>query len=202
MHVSLRLWCADGHPAPLVALRRRAWRQVGKHVGDLQAALPLRAVCRQWAETVALAAEEAELDLAPDGAHASARLIDECDAERRARFFRRCPFVRSLTYHVSPNATLAKVWGACVQPPAPWRVRTPRPGDAGARGRPVHAVNALRVSSRAGSAPRCMSCQRALPATRRHPSRPPHVQPPTRPTHLSLRPCCRRPARACRASSR
>ena len=69
-------------------------------------------MCREWADTVTLGAEAAELDLAPDapaatlppGADAGAD-----DAARRALFFRRCPFVADLTYHVSPGVTLAKV---------------------------------------------------------------------------------------------
>ena len=117
--------------------------QIGKHIGDLQAALPLRAVCREWAETVALGADEAELDLAPpdalerheqeeaqdmaaannsdgDGDAAAAAAAEAAtlpagcdaggrgDAARRAAFYRRCPFVSRLTYHVSPQVPLAK----------------------------------------------------------------------------------------------
>jgi hypothetical protein len=92
-----------------------SFRQVGKHVGDLQSALPLRAVCKDWAETVALGADAAELDLAPDSAYeAQLTGLDGDDDARRARFFRRCPFVRTLTYHVSPGTTFTKVgasWG-------------------------------------------------------------------------------------------
>ncbi|GBF98171.1 hypothetical protein Rsub_10583 [Raphidocelis subcapitata] len=85
--------------------------EVGKHVGDLTAALPLRAVCREWAETVTLGAEAAELDLAPDAPAATLPAGADAgadDAARRALFFRRCPFVTDLTYHVSPGVTLAK----------------------------------------------------------------------------------------------
>ncbi|KIZ03499.1 hypothetical protein MNEG_4461 [Monoraphidium neglectum] len=83
--------------------------EVGQHVGDLQSALPLRAVCKDWAETVALGADAAELDLAPDSAYeAQLTGLDGDDDARRARFFRRCPFVRTLTYHVSPGTTFTK----------------------------------------------------------------------------------------------
>lgn len=96
--------------------------EIGKNLGDLQAALPLRAVCREWAETVTLGAEAAELDLAPDSPSSSATeefdpssspaaataSLSADDADRRSRFYRRCPFVRQLTYHVSPGVTLAK----------------------------------------------------------------------------------------------
>jgi len=101
----------------------RPTTQIGKNLGDLQAALPLRAVCREWAETVTLGAEAAELDLAPDSPSSSATeefdpssspaaataSLSADDADRRSRFYRRCPFVRQLTYHVSPGVTLAKV---------------------------------------------------------------------------------------------
>lgn len=77
--------------------------QVGKHLGNVQNALPLRSVCRDWSELVTLTSLEADLDLEPDVAeHAASRA-------RKDLFYKRCPRIRKLTYHVSPRVSLAKV---------------------------------------------------------------------------------------------
>jgi hypothetical protein len=84
--------------------------QVGKHLGDVQNALPLRSVCKEWRETATLSATEADIDLSPD--------LFEDGASGKAKkqlFYRRCPRLRKLTYHVSPAVSLAKVGVWCLR---------------------------------------------------------------------------------------
>uniref|UniRef100_A0A383VU83 F-box domain-containing protein n=1 Tax=Tetradesmus obliquus TaxID=3088 RepID=A0A383VU83_TETOB len=77
--------------------------EVGKHLGDVQNALPLRSVCKEWRDTATLSSTEADIDLSPgifeDGASGNAK---------KQLFYRRCPRLRKLTYHVSPAVSLAK----------------------------------------------------------------------------------------------
>lgn len=84
--------------------------EVGKHLGDVQNALPLRSVCKEWREIVTLGAAEASLDLKPCDGHTSteAQAKDEL-------FFKRCPQLRKLTYHVSPMISLSQFEAAMSQ---------------------------------------------------------------------------------------
>jgi hypothetical protein len=152
------------HP-PLITPRL----QVGKHVGDLQAALPLRGVCREWAEAVTLGAEEAELDIIPDAGAADA------DAARRDLFFRRCPFVRSLTYHVAPGVTLAKVRAPRLAAPLGLSPALGRAASGSFRKARAATASALRRP--AGDAP--LACPalplRGGPAARPHSTGWPHL---------------------------
>lgn len=77
--------------------------QVGKHLGNVQNALPMRLVCHEWRDTITLGAREAEMDLAPDSPD------ETSTAAKRSHFFKSCPLLKSLTYHVSPKVSLAKV---------------------------------------------------------------------------------------------
>jgi hypothetical protein len=78
--------------------------QVGKHLGDVQNALPLRSVCKEWRETATLSATEAHIDLSPDLFENGA-----CGKAKKQLFYRRCPRLQKLTYHVSPAVSLVKV---------------------------------------------------------------------------------------------
>lgn len=86
------LSCSSPHP------------QVGKHLEDVSQVLPLRCVCREWREVATLGAVEATLDLEP-------RLKDPSDSStaKEQLFFKACPQLRKLTYHVSPWVPLAQV---------------------------------------------------------------------------------------------
>lgn len=92
--------------------------QVGKHLGDIQNALPMRLVCQEWRDTITLGVPEADLDLEPgvgsscdsDSAMGDGTAEDAAAAQaRRDAFFKRCPSITTLTYHVSPHVSLAKV---------------------------------------------------------------------------------------------
>eukprot|EP00882_Tetradesmus_deserticola_P001710 GHRQ01001839.1.p1 GENE.GHRQ01001839.1~~GHRQ01001839.1.p1 ORF type:complete len:641 (+),score=278.24 GHRQ01001839.1:440-2362(+) len=77
--------------------------EVGKHLGDVQNALPLRSVCKEWRDTATLSAAEADVDLSPDLFEVGA-----CGKAKKQLFYKRCPRLRKLTYHVSPAVPLAK----------------------------------------------------------------------------------------------
>jgi hypothetical protein len=61
-------------------------------------------VCREWREVATLGTVEATLDLEP-------RLKDPSDSStaKEQLFFKACPQLRKLTYHVSPWVPLAQV---------------------------------------------------------------------------------------------
>eukprot|EP00877_Chromochloris_zofingiensis_P008112 jgi/Chrzof1/3554/Cz13g00060.t1 len=62
----------------------------------------MRLVCHEWRDTITLGAREAEMDLAPDSPD------ETSTAAKRSHFFKSCPLLKSLTYHVSPKVSLAK----------------------------------------------------------------------------------------------
>jgi hypothetical protein len=79
--------------------------QVGKHLGDVQRALPLRLVSKEFRDVVLLKAQDAEQDMEPSGS----REFNEGVRARKQRFFKACPSLTKLTYHVAPGVTAAKV---------------------------------------------------------------------------------------------
>jgi hypothetical protein len=81
--------------------------QVGKHLGDVQNALPLRMVCTEWKDLVTLGAREADLDLEPD---TRLEVLEGASAKRK-HIFGRCPIIEKLTYHVAPGVSFDKVRG-------------------------------------------------------------------------------------------
>lgn len=80
--------------------------QVAKHLGDVQHALPLRIVCKEWRDTATLSSVEADVDLPPGDNPVPSNAVE---ATKEELFFRRCPRLRKLTYHVSPAILLAHV---------------------------------------------------------------------------------------------
>lgn len=89
---------------PVHALLFAAILQVGKHLGDVSNLLPLRCVCKEWREVSTLGAVEATLDLEP-------RLKEPSNSSSKKEqlFFKACPRLQKLTYHVSPWVSLAQV---------------------------------------------------------------------------------------------
>ncbi len=85
---------------------RAPHRQVGKHLGDVQAALPLRSVCKDWSETVTMTSDAARFDLHPEADAATEAVI------KRPRVLKLCPNIRHLTYFVSPRVTQEQVRAA------------------------------------------------------------------------------------------
>jgi len=85
--------------------------EVGKHLGDVQNALPLRMVCTQWRDLITLGAREADLDLEPD---TRLQLLEGASVKRK-HIFSRCPIIEKLTYHVSPGVTLDKFEAAMAE---------------------------------------------------------------------------------------
>ncbi len=79
--------------------------QVGKHLGDVQAALPLRSVCKDWADTVTMNSESARLDLHPEGGDDTNTAI----IKSKLNVFKLCPNIKHLTYYVSPRVTSQQV---------------------------------------------------------------------------------------------
>jgi hypothetical protein len=77
---------------------------VGKHLGDVSNLLPLRCVCKEWCEVATLGSVEATLDLEP-------RLKEPSNSSSKKEqlFFKACPRLQKLTYHVSPWVSLAQV---------------------------------------------------------------------------------------------
>lgn len=83
--------------------------QVGKHLGDVSNALPLRCVCKEWREVATLGAVEATLDLEPRLNTPAGTNTSISSDEKEQRFFKACPQLRKLTYHMSPWVSLAQV---------------------------------------------------------------------------------------------
>ena len=81
--------------------------QVGKHLGDVSHALPLRCVCKEWREVATLGSVEAVLDLEPRLKQSATDI-----SAKEQLFFKHCRQLRKLTYHVSPWVSLAQVGGA------------------------------------------------------------------------------------------
>lgn len=100
-------------PPPLLLLRTHTHhKQVGKHLGDVSHALPLRCVCKEWREVATLGAVEATLDLEPrlnSNSSSSSNSSSAAASHKEQLFFKHCPQLRKLTYHVSPWVSLAQV---------------------------------------------------------------------------------------------
>jgi hypothetical protein len=86
---------------------------VGKHLREVQAALPLRSVCKDWSETVTMTSDTARFDLHPEGDGATAE--EACTAKRpvaASSVLKLCPNIRHLTYYVSPRVSSEQVRAA------------------------------------------------------------------------------------------
>jgi hypothetical protein len=70
-------------------------------------------VCKDWREIATLGSVEATLDLEPSIPPAPSSSSKGATAPSSARqeqlFFKRCPQLRKLTYHVSPRVSLPQV---------------------------------------------------------------------------------------------
>lgn len=92
--------------------------QVGRHL-SLAQIVPLRAVCKDWRDTLTLATPSGELDLepgSPTGTGQQQAGADTAASAKRASFYKLCPGLDALTYHVSPRVCASKVRPIVLQP--------------------------------------------------------------------------------------